>query len=80
MGFIPLLEAIDHKPYYIKQKKRLEEIRKAETDLELFNKLMKEYKNKKLFNRKNRENNLDSIHNNISPHEVFINDEDAVVI
>ena len=41
---------------------------------------MNEYKTKQLFNRKNRKYSDDFNHQNISAHEIFINDEDAVVI
>ena len=41
---------------------------------------MQEYKSRQLFNRKNRENSVDSIHDNVAASEVFINDEEAVVI
>ena len=61
-------------------KNRWREIRKAETDNNLYNKLMQEYKDKQLLNRKKRENVAISIHENISAKEVFINDESAVVI
>ena len=61
-------------------KNRWREIRKAETDNNLYNKLMQEYKDKQLLNRKKRENVAISIHENISAKEVFINDERAVVI
>ena len=61
-------------------KSRWKEIKKAETDSILYNKLMNEYKTKQLLNRKNREKSSESLHENISAHEIFINDEDAVVI
>ena len=61
-------------------KSRWKEIRKAEKDSVLFNKLMNEYKTKQLFKRKSRENSIDSIHENVSAHEIFINDEEAIVI
>jgi len=54
-------------------KSRWKEIRKAEKDSVLFNKLMKEYSSKQLFNRKNREQIIDA-------KEVFINDKEAIVI
>ena len=66
---------------YVKfPKSRWKEIKKAETDSILYNKLMNEFKTKQLLNRKNREKNPESLHENISAHEIFINDEDAVVI
>ncbi len=61
-------------------KSRWKEIKKAERDSILYNKLMNEYKTKQLFNRKNRKYSDDFNHQNISAHEIFINDEDAVVI
>ena len=66
---------------YVKfPKSRWKEIKKAETDSILFNKLMNEFKTKQLLNRKNKEKSPESLHENISAHEIFINDEDAVVI
>tara|TARA_B100000315_G_C14176116_1_gene406816 strand:- start:152 stop:268 length:117 start_codon:yes stop_codon:yes gene_type:complete len=38
---------------------------------------MQEYKSRQLFNR---ENSVDSIHENVAASEVFINDKEAVVI
>ena len=61
-------------------KSRWAEIRKAETDLSLFNKLMKEYKEKEMLNRKNRQSVPNSIHGNIESSEVFINDQESVVV
>ena len=61
-------------------KSRWKEIRKAEKDSVLFNKLMSEYKTKQLFKRNSRENSIDSIHENVSAHEIFINDGEAIVI
>ncbi len=61
-------------------KSRWKEIKKAERDSILYNKLMNEYKTKQLFNRKNRKYSDNLNHQNISAHEIFINDEDAVVI
>ena len=61
-------------------KDRWDEIRKAETDNIFYDKLMKEFKTKQLFNRKNRNNSTNSIHENIAANEVFINDEEAIVI
>ena len=66
---------------YVKfPKSRWKEIRQAETDEELFDKLMKEFKHKQLLNRKNREKSPENVHDNITAHEIFINDEEAVVI
>ena len=41
---------------------------------------MSEYKTKQLFKRNSRENSIDSIHENVSAHEIFINDGEAIVI
>ncbi len=61
-------------------KNRWKEIRQAETDEILYNKLMQEYKTKHLLDRNKREKSSISIHENISANEVFINDEAAIVI
>ena len=61
-------------------KSRWPEIRKAETDDRIFNALMKEYKDKEMLNRKNRESIPNSIHGNIEANEVFINDQESVVV
>jgi len=61
-------------------KNRWKEIRQAETDEILFNKLMQEYKSKELFNRKKRENSVISLHENISAQDIFINDDGTVVM
>ena len=61
-------------------KTRWKEIKEAETNDPLYDKIMQEYKSRQLFNRKNRENSVDSIHENVTASEVFINDEEAVVI
>ena len=60
-------------------KNRWSEIKKAETDNEEFNKLMNEYKNSQLLNRKNRNKN-DTEKDKIEANEIFINDEDAIAI
>ena len=59
---------------------RWPEIRKAETDNVLYSKLMKEFNDKQLLDRKNRQNMSSSIHENIEAHELFINDPESVVI
>jgi len=59
---------------------RWSEIRKAETDNVLYSKLMKEFNDKQLLDRKNRQNMSSSIHENIEAHELFINDPESVVI
>ena len=59
---------------------RWPEIRKAETDNVLYSKLMKEFNDKQLLDRKNRQNMPSSIHENIEAHELFINDPESVVI
>ena len=61
-------------------KNRWQEIREAETNTALCNELMKEYERKELFNRKSRENSINSIHENISAQDIFINDEGTVVM
>ena len=60
-------------------KNRWSEIKKAETDDELFKNLMNEYKDKHLLNRKNRIKS-DSEKDKISANEIFINDEEAIAI
>ena len=61
-------------------KSRWAEIRKAETNPILYNKLMSEFKDKQLLDRKNRNNMPGSLHDNIDARELFINDADSVVI
>ena len=61
-------------------KNRWKEIKEAETNTALCKELMKEYERKELFNRKSRENNINSIHENISAQDIFINDEGTVVM
>ena len=61
-------------------KNRWKEIRQAETDEILFNKLMQEYKSKELFNRNKRENGIIPLHENISAQDIFINDDGTVVM
>ena len=61
-------------------KNRWKEIREAETNTALRKELMKEYERKELFNRKSRENSINSIHENISAQDIFINDEGTVVM
>ena len=61
-------------------KSRWKEIRNAETDDFLYNKMMEEFKSRQLFNRKNRDNRSESVNEDISAEDVFINDEEAVVI
>jgi len=61
-------------------KSRWKEIREAEADEILYNKMMKEFKSKQLLNRQNREKSSESNKENITAHEVFINDREAVVI
>ena len=46
----------------------------------IFNKLMKEYKEKEMLNRKNRGRILNSVHENIEANEIFINDPESVVV
>ena len=41
---------------------------------------MKEFNDKQLLDRKNRQNMSSSIHENIEAHELFINDPESVVI
>ncbi len=61
-------------------KDRWSEVRKAETDNIIFDRLMREYKEKEMLNRKNREKIPNSIHENIQANEIFINDQENVVI
>ena len=61
-------------------KSRWAEIRKAETDTFLFGKLMKEYKEKEMLQRKNRHRMPNSLHENIEANDLFINDQESVVI
>ena len=41
---------------------------------------MKEFNDKQLLDRKNRQNTPGSIHDNITAQELFINDPESVVI
>ena len=61
-------------------KSRWAEIKKSETNPVLYNKLMKEFNEKQLLDRKNRQNMPGSLHDNIDAHELFINDPESVVI
>ena len=54
-------------------KSRWDEIKRAETTGKIYRNLMKEYSSKELFNRKNREQIIEA-------KEVFINDEEAIVV
>ena len=61
-------------------KSRWREIRQAETDDILYKKLMTEYKEKELFNRRKRDDGVTSLHDNISARDIFINDDGTEVI
>ena len=61
-------------------KSRWREIRQAETDDILYKKLMTEYKEKELFNRRKRDDGVTSLHDNISAKDIFINDDGTEVI
>jgi radical SAM superfamily enzyme YgiQ (UPF0313 family) len=54
-------------------KSRWDEIKRAETTDKIYRNLMKEFSSKQLFNRKNRKQIIDT-------KEVFINDEEAIVV
>ena len=61
-------------------KSRWAEIKKSETNPILYNKLMREFKDKHLLDRKNRHNAPGSLHENIDARELFINDPESVVV
>lgn len=61
-------------------KNRWNEIKKAETDEAAYKKLMEEYSSGKLFNRKVRPELNSSLDKNVLANEIFVNDEEAIVI
>ena len=61
-------------------KSRWKEIRKAEKDDVLYNKLMREGQANRILHRKNRKAYPNSLHENIEAHEVFINDPESITI
>ena len=61
-------------------KSKWKEIRKAEKDDVLYNKLMKEDQANRILHRKNRKIHPNNLHENIEAHEVFINDPESIAI
>jgi len=62
-------------PLYVTfPKSKWKEIREAETDNKLFQKLLKEGKTNRMLHRRNRKNLSNGLRENIEAHEVFIND------
>jgi len=61
-------------------KHRWPDIRKAEDNDELFKSLMEEYKNQELLIRNNRSKDNTSEKDIITANEIFINDEESIVI
>ena len=61
-------------------KSKWKEIRKAEKDDVLYNKLMKEEQANRILHRKKRKIHPNNLHENIEAHEVFINDPESISI
>ena len=61
-------------------KSKWKEIRKAEKDDVLYNKLMKEDQANRILHRKKRKIHPNNLHENIEAHEVFINDPESISI
>ena len=61
-------------------KNRWSEIRQAETNDNVYKKLMLEYNDNQLLNRQNRSKSATSEEDNIKANEIFINDEEAIAI